>query len=389
MAYTVIPAPFHQFFDNNGAPAAGYKLFVYQAGTSTKATIYTDADPVFAQPYSNPTALDASGRTVNGIFIPAGTYKFVLAPPDDTDPPSAPIWTIDGVQSVPEGVGTVDLLGQPEAMASPSRGAVVYMSTGADGRTAGTWYEADNTSWLMSVPPLIGIVTRLVTSSTCDIRLAGAATDGLPPLTPGATYYVGTGGALTSTAPAANRRAVGVAVAADKLVMPATPYDGRALHCFAFSSGQANLAGGADTQLTSYNVTIPANYLSGAGDGVMVDGTLSVANNANAKTAKLQVASGTTVTIWSSSAAVAGHLVPFRVLIRRRTSTTGSLTGLSYTGAAAAGAPTNYLANAALTSVDWTVSQTLKVYTAGNGAADVTLTDYSVWPIRGLANSTV
>ena len=93
------PMPFVkiQFPDDDGAPAAGYKLFTYVAGTTTKQNTYTDS--ALTTPNTNPIVLDAAGRAV--IFLDALSYKFVLAPPADTDPPASPIWTADNVSSVP------------------------------------------------------------------------------------------------------------------------------------------------------------------------------------------------------------------------------------------------------------------------------------------------
>ncbi len=90
--------PIWQFY-NNGAPVAGGKLFTYIAGTTTKQSAYADNA---GTALSNPIILDSQGRpTTNGttitpVFLQVGqSYKFVLAPSTDTDPPSSPIWTAD------------------------------------------------------------------------------------------------------------------------------------------------------------------------------------------------------------------------------------------------------------------------------------------------------
>lgn len=72
---------------------AGMKLFCYAAGTTTKQATYTDS--TITVPNANPIILDASGRAY--IFLNALSYKFVLAPATDTDPPTSPIWTRDNV----------------------------------------------------------------------------------------------------------------------------------------------------------------------------------------------------------------------------------------------------------------------------------------------------
>jgi len=89
-----------QVVDANGAPAVGYKLFTYAAGSSTKQTTYCDKDGLV--PQTNPIVLDSDGRPTNGsIWLTVGqTYKFVLTGPNDTDPPTSPVDTIDGVTGV-------------------------------------------------------------------------------------------------------------------------------------------------------------------------------------------------------------------------------------------------------------------------------------------------
>jgi hypothetical protein len=89
-----------QVVDANGAPAVGYKLFTYAAGSSSKQTTYCDKDGLV--PQTNPIILDSDGRTTNGpIWLTVGqTYKFVLTGPNDTDPPTSPVDTIDGVTGV-------------------------------------------------------------------------------------------------------------------------------------------------------------------------------------------------------------------------------------------------------------------------------------------------
>ena len=159
---------------------------------------------------------------------------------------------------------------------------------------------------------------------------------------------------------------------------------------FAFSSGQGNgTSAGVDTQLTSYDVTVPAAFLAQPGDALIVEGTFVVGATAGTAIAKLQVASGSLVTLFSTTAV--NTIVPFRMLLRRRTSTTGSLTGISWINAAAAGAPANYLVNSGVTSVDWTISQALKIFAQHSTTTGgvLKLTDYLVDQSRGVSGVTV
>jgi parallel beta-helix repeat protein len=67
-----------QFFDNNGDPLTGGKLYSYEAGTTTPQVTYTTA--AGNVPHSNPIILDAAGRVATGeIWVTASqNYKFVL-----------------------------------------------------------------------------------------------------------------------------------------------------------------------------------------------------------------------------------------------------------------------------------------------------------------------
>ena len=66
-----------QFFDNNGNPLVGGKLYTYAAGTTTPQVTYTSATGV--TPNSNPIILNAGGRVPAEIWLTDGlAYKFVL-----------------------------------------------------------------------------------------------------------------------------------------------------------------------------------------------------------------------------------------------------------------------------------------------------------------------
>lgn len=64
---------FVQFFDDDGDPCNGCKLYTYTAGTTTPKATYTTAAGSIAN--ANPVVMDASGRAV--IFL-SGSYKFRL-----------------------------------------------------------------------------------------------------------------------------------------------------------------------------------------------------------------------------------------------------------------------------------------------------------------------
>lgn len=80
-----------QFFDDNGDPLSGGKLYSYIAGTTTPLATYSDADGT--TPNTNPVVLDGAGRAT--IYLGNATYKFRLDNAAD-----ATLYTIDEVAAV-------------------------------------------------------------------------------------------------------------------------------------------------------------------------------------------------------------------------------------------------------------------------------------------------
>lgn len=90
------PVPKLKFFNNNGSPLNGGKLFTYAAGTSTKIATYVNSSGVTTN--ANPIILDFRGEA--DVWIPPNTaYKYVLAPATDTDPPTNSFWSVDNLAS--------------------------------------------------------------------------------------------------------------------------------------------------------------------------------------------------------------------------------------------------------------------------------------------------
>lgn len=72
-----------QFFDNNGNPLSGGKIYTYEAGTTTPLATYTSSSGNTA--HTNPIVLDAAGRVPAGgeIWNALRLYKFVLKTSSD------------------------------------------------------------------------------------------------------------------------------------------------------------------------------------------------------------------------------------------------------------------------------------------------------------------
>jgi len=385
MAGTIAPFPKHQFFDNNGDPADGYQLFVYSAGTTTKVNTYSDVDLTSAN--TNPIILDAAGRCT--IFLDQGSYKFVFTDPDDTDPPTGAIWTVDSVSNVPGSGTNVDVSGV--AGESITAGGVVYIEDGGLG-TAGRWYQASNFTMAESAGAAkVGIA--MATASVGEsflIRTAGRVTN-LTGLTPGTIYYLSdTDGALEQPTPDPEGDfelpyAFGFADTATSLVFPLSTsriWGDVALRSVGFGAGQGCTSGSVDTTLTNYECFLPADYLDTAGNALIIEGSITAAANTNAKVLKVKVGSGSAVTVWSDNTSVAGHVLPFRFAIQRRTSTTGSIKGFIWEQAATAGTPTPYMTVTTIGTVDWTANQLVKFLASGGAQDDILLTDVIWYAIR-------
>lgn len=380
MAGTYIPAVPSQYLDNNGDPADSFQLFTYESGGTTKLATYSDQ--ALSSANANPIVLDSAGRAT--IFlIENDSYKFVLAPAADTDPPASAIWTRDNITSIPNTMNT-DIMGDYGAAAATA-GQVVYLNS------SGIWDQAD-ADLIGRAGQAYAIGIALESTGGGDftklIRVAGRLT-GLTGLSPGSLYYISTNaGELTATKPvtAVGARVVGVADTATSLILtPSIPFYDVTLNLksVGFSVGQGNVST-SETTLTSYSTTLLANLLSEAGHCLVIEGTFSLAANTNAKSANIKVGGASSVEIFTTSANLANHIVPFRALIRYRTSTTGGLISHSYIDAATAGNPTTYMVNAAITGADWTANQTLAITaTSGTATDDVTLTDYNVSLIQG------
>lgn len=75
------PNPKQQFFDANGQPLVGGKIYTYEAGTSTPVTTYVDAAGVTAN--TNPIILDSRGMC-NIWLLTSTSYKYVVKDANDT-----------------------------------------------------------------------------------------------------------------------------------------------------------------------------------------------------------------------------------------------------------------------------------------------------------------
>lgn len=107
-----------QQFNQNGTPLAGGLLFTYSSNTTTKLNTYTDYTGQTVN--RNPITLDANGQC--DVWLISGqTYKWVLSPPGDTDPPTNPFWTENGIVGISNATGATGATG-------PISGGVALMT---------------------------------------------------------------------------------------------------------------------------------------------------------------------------------------------------------------------------------------------------------------------
>lgn len=102
-----------QFFDANGAPLAGGKLYTYAAGSTTPITTFIDSTGVGAN--TNPIILDSAGRPPAQVWLTKGNvYKLVLKTSADVQ-----IWSQDNIPAVNDitTVAWTDVTGTPTTLA--------------------------------------------------------------------------------------------------------------------------------------------------------------------------------------------------------------------------------------------------------------------------------
>lgn len=90
---SLAPVIRQRFFDADGEPLSGGKLYSYVAGTTTPKATYSDSSG--STPNANPVILDSEGYA--DVWLANSSYKFVLRDSEDVI-----LWTKDNV-SVAEG----------------------------------------------------------------------------------------------------------------------------------------------------------------------------------------------------------------------------------------------------------------------------------------------
>ena len=154
-----------QFFDANGVPLSGGKLYTYEAGTTIPAPTYTSSSGNTTN--ANPIVLDSAGRPPEQIWLESDqSYKFVLETAS-----AVLVWSKDNIPGI---VGSAGFDAADIPYLPPFPGAL----------TTGYTVE-DKLAQTVSVKDF-GAVGDGVTDDTAAFQ--AALDSGYPVFIPGATY---------------------------------------------------------------------------------------------------------------------------------------------------------------------------------------------------------
>lgn len=160
-----------QFFDDNGVPLAGGKIFTYLSGTSTPATTYTSS--AGTTPNTNPIILDAAGRVPEEVWLTDDVqYRLVLQ-----TALSVQIWLKDGISGFLTNSGRAVVVPSSATPAQTAAGSLVWNTTSqvlTSGNGSGrvTFVDTATTQTLTNkrVTPRVGTVTSAATiTPTADL----------------------------------------------------------------------------------------------------------------------------------------------------------------------------------------------------------------------------
>lgn len=184
MAASFLSPTFRQrFFDSNGLPLNGGKLYAYAAGTTTPQDTYVNASGTLN---TNPVTLDANGYA--DVWIdPTLSYKFILK-----DSGGNTLWTVDNVSSpfeVTAWSSTVSY-SQGQIVADSSGYGLFYVSLTNNNvnnalTSVSNWRRLNGNIRTLSTNTTLLVTDELIRSNST----AGSLTHTLPPV---ATTSIGT-----------------------------------------------------------------------------------------------------------------------------------------------------------------------------------------------------
>lgn len=180
MATTLAPVTKQQFFDSNGDPLSGGKIYTYLAGTTTPQATYTDQGG--GTPNANPVILDSAGRA-NIWLDPTVSYKIRV-----DDSADSTIYTTDNIVGVltADAVGTASIQASAVTTAKIADDAVTAAKladdASVDGNRAVTTDHIRNSAvtaqkmtGLMPGAYNIGLREATTTNANDSIKITGAS----------------------------------------------------------------------------------------------------------------------------------------------------------------------------------------------------------------------
>jgi hypothetical protein len=154
-----------QFFDDNGNPLTGGKVFTYAAGTTTPLATYTTSAGTVAN--TNPIILDAAGRTPNEIWLTAGTlYKFIVQ-----TSVNVLVGTYNGLPAINDPYSINSLLGSVTGTNAIAAVATPSLTAYAAGATYA--FIAANTNTAAATLSIDGLATKSITKNGSAALTAG------------------------------------------------------------------------------------------------------------------------------------------------------------------------------------------------------------------------
>ena len=154
-----------QFFDDNGNPLTGGKVYTYAAGTTTPAATYTTSTGAVAN--TNPIILDAAGRTANETWLVAGSlYKFIVKTSADVL-----VGTYDGLPAINDPYSINSLLGSVTGTNAIAAVATPSITAYAAGATYA--FIAANSNTAAATLSIDGLATKSITKNGSAALTAG------------------------------------------------------------------------------------------------------------------------------------------------------------------------------------------------------------------------
>lgn len=161
MSASLSSVPKLQFFDANGNPLVGGKLFTYAAGTTTPLATYTDSSA--GTPNTNPIILNARGEA--NVWLDNTTYKFVLKTAADVE-----IWTVDNISNA---INTSQILASGGSAANPPYTFSTDSDTGMYLAAVGQLGLTVNGTPVLRSTPTVMTIGQSGGSNDVDVALYG------------------------------------------------------------------------------------------------------------------------------------------------------------------------------------------------------------------------